>query len=87
MTSPSVLSIKGVTKRFGSLVANRNISIDLKAGEILGLLGENGAGKSTLMSILFGHYTADEGDIEVMGIEEVLLARMQSFRTALQSSS
>ncbi len=68
MTSPSVLSIRGVTKRFGSLVANRNISIDLKAGEILGLLGENGAGKSTLMSILFGHYTADEGDIEVMGL-------------------
>ena len=57
-----------MTKRFGSLVANRNISIDLKAGEILGLLGENGAGKSTLMSILFGHYTADEGDIEVMGL-------------------
>lgn len=65
--SSSVLSIKGITKRFGSLVANSNISVELKAGEILGLLGENGAGKSTLMSILFGHYTADEGCIEVMG--------------------
>ncbi len=65
--SSSVLSIKGITKRFGSLVANSNISVELKAGEILGLLGENGAGKSTLMSILFGHYMADEGCIEVMG--------------------
>ena len=63
----SVLSLRGITKRFGALVANDAISLELKAGEVLALLGENGAGKSTLMSILFGHYTADEGEIEVFG--------------------
>ncbi len=62
-----VLRLCGISKRFGSLVANDNISLDLAAGEVLALLGENGAGKSTLVSILFGHYVADSGHIEVHG--------------------
>ena len=62
-----VLKVAGITKRFGDLVANDNISLDLRRGEVLGLLGENGAGKTTLMSILFGHYVADHGRIEVFG--------------------
>jgi len=62
-----VLSLTNISKRFGSLAANDAISLDLKAGEILALLGENGAGKSTLVSILFGHYTADAGHITVFG--------------------
>ncbi len=65
--SETVLRLRGITKRFGSLVANDAISLDLARGEVLALLGENGAGKSTLVSILFGHYVADGGEIEVNG--------------------
>ncbi len=63
----TALSINGVTKTFGSLVANDNISLTLAKGEVLALLGENGAGKTTLMNILFGHYIADDGEIEIFG--------------------
>lgn len=62
---PVVLSIEGVTKRFGAFVANDRIDLALRRGEILALLGENGAGKTTLMNLLFGHYVADAGTIRV----------------------
>jgi simple sugar transport system ATP-binding protein len=62
-----VLRLAGITKRFGGLVANDGIWLSLARGEVLALLGENGAGKSTLVSILFGHYVADAGTIEVFG--------------------
>ncbi len=67
MPADPVLQLTRITKRFGTLVANDAISLHLNEGEILALLGENGAGKSTLVSILFGHYTADAGRIEVFG--------------------
>jgi len=67
VSHPPVLRLSGITKRFGALVANDDISLDLASGEVLALLGENGAGKSTLVSILFGHYVADAGSIEVFG--------------------
>jgi ABC-type uncharacterized transport system ATPase subunit len=66
MTKP-VLELEGITKRFGALTANDGVSLHLKKGEILALLGENGAGKTTLMNILFGHYAADAGDVRVNG--------------------
>jgi ABC-type uncharacterized transport system ATPase subunit len=75
MTEPRpvpVLAIDGVTKRFGPLVANDAISLELCRGEVLALLGENGAGKTTLMSILFGHYVADEGEVRVAGPDGVM---------------
>jgi ABC-type uncharacterized transport system ATPase subunit len=63
----STLSFKQITKRFGSLTANDSITLSLGDSEIMALLGENGAGKTTLMNILFGHYVADEGSIEIDG--------------------
>lgn len=65
--SEAVLEISGVSKRFGTNLANDNISLSLAKGEIVALLGENGAGKTTLMSILFGHYVPDTGKVTVMG--------------------
>ena len=62
-----VLELNHITKRFGRLVANDDISLHLNQGEILSLLGENGAGKTTLMNILFGHYVADAGQVRVNG--------------------
>ena len=59
----TVIEMRGITKTFPGIIANDNISLDLRKGEIHALLGENGAGKSTLMSILFGLYQPDTGEI------------------------
>jgi general nucleoside transport system ATP-binding protein len=67
--APVVLEMRGITKTFGPVRANDDISITLHRGEILGLLGENGAGKSTLMKILYGLYRPDSGSIFIDGEE------------------
>lgn len=62
-----LLEVKQVSKSFGTLIANNNISFSISQGEILAVLGENGAGKTTLMNIIFGHYLPDGGTIKLNG--------------------
>ncbi|MEJ7839385.1 MAG: ATP-binding cassette domain-containing protein, partial [Thermomicrobiales bacterium] len=63
---PSVAML-GISKRFGSVVANDRVTFSAMAGEVHALVGENGAGKSTLMSILSGMYRPDEGEFRIDG--------------------
>ena len=65
MNSQKVLALTELTKSFGSVLANRSISLNLYCGEILALLGENGAGKTTLMNMIFGHYMPDSGSVDI----------------------
>jgi ABC-type uncharacterized transport system ATPase subunit len=67
MTKTLMVEMRGITKRFPGVTANRNVHLQLFAGEIHALLGENGSGKSTLMSVLSGLYRPDEGEIYVCG--------------------
>ena len=76
-TANPAIAIEGVTKTFGPIVANNNITFDVMPGTIHGIIGENGAGKSTLMSILYGYYQADSGAISIRG-ERVTIRNSQA---------
>ena len=76
-----VLEVEGVTKRFPGVLANDDVNLALRRGEILALLGENGAGKSTLMNIIYGLYHQDEGSVHLKGKE----VRFTSPREAIGS--
>ena len=69
MSKPIALEMRGITKTFGSVVANNNVDLDVRRGEILAILGENGCGKTTLMNMIAGIYRPDAGVISIDGKE------------------
>ncbi len=79
MENHAAIELKGITKRFGSVVANADISLTVYKGEILSVLGENGSGKTTLMNMLSGIYHPDEGQIFVNGQEAVINSPKDAF--------
>ena len=74
------LEMKGVTKKFGKVVANSNVNLTVRHGEILAILGENGSGKTTLMNMVSGIYFPDEGHIFVDGEEVVIKSPKDAFK-------
>src|SRR5437588_2740339 len=76
-----VLEMRGIRKEFPGVVANDDVSLDIRRGEVHALLGENGAGKSTLMNILYGLYRPDAGEILLQGKR----ATFSSARDAIQA--
>ena len=73
------IELRGITKRFGSVVANRDVNLSVNSGEILSLLGENGSGKTTLMNMISGIYFPDEGHIFIDGKEVVIRSPKDAF--------
>ncbi|MBD9375445.1 ABC transporter ATP-binding protein [Rhizobium sp. ARZ01] len=82
-TVRSFVALKGVTKRFGPVVANRSVDIDVATGEVLALVGENGAGKSTIVNMLAGLLRPDEGSISVNGQETNLTSPTASIAAGI----
>ena len=79
MEKKLALQMRGITKRFGSVLANNHVDLDVMEGEILAILGENGCGKTTLMNMLAGIYFPDEGHILVKGREVVIRSPKDAF--------
>ena len=79
MSKAAALELKGISKTFGSIVANKNVDLTVYRGEILAILGENGSGKTTLMNMVSGIYFPDEGQIFVDGNEVVIKSPKDAF--------
>ncbi|MDY3723778.1 MAG: ATP-binding cassette domain-containing protein, partial [Candidatus Borkfalkiaceae bacterium] len=80
MDATFALELKGISKHFGNVAANKNINLTLKKGEILSILGENGSGKTTLMNMISGIYYPDEGQVLVNGEEAVIKSPEDAFK-------
>ncbi len=80
MNRPIALEMKNISKRFGSVIANHDVSLEVYHGEILAILGENGCGKTTLMNMISGIYFPDEGHVFVDGEEVVIASPKDAFR-------
>ncbi len=78
--SKVAIELRGISKSFGSVVANKNVNLTVYNGEILSLLGENGSGKTTLMNMISGIYFPDEGQIFIDGNEVVISSPKDSFK-------
>jgi len=78
--SEYAIELKNITKTFGSVIANDNVSLNVKKGEILSLLGENGSGKTTLMNMISGIYYPDSGEILIDGKQVVIKTPKDSFK-------
>ena len=81
--APPAIELKGISKAFGSVQANKDITIRVEKGTIHGIIGENGAGKSTLMSILYGFYKADAGEIFINGQQTVIPDSQAAIRAGI----
>ena len=79
MSKPIALEMKNISKSFGSVQANKNVSLEVYHGEILAILGENGCGKTTLMNMIAGIYFPDEGTVLVDGREVVITSPKDAF--------
>jgi simple sugar transport system ATP-binding protein len=80
METINAIEMRGVTKTFGSVIANKNVDLDIRKGEILSILGENGSGKTTLMNMLAGIYFPDEGKISVNGEDVIIKSPMDAYK-------
>ena len=83
MNTSVTVEMRNITKRFGTVLANDNVSLDIKRGEILALLGENGSGKTTLMNMLAGIYFPDGGTIRVNGEPAVIASPKEAFELGI----
>src|SRR4051794_1699624 len=82
-TLAPAIELRGISKRFGAVQANREISLVVPAGTIHGIVGENGAGKSTLMNILYGFYQADSGQILIDGSERTIRTPQDAIKSGI----
>ena len=76
----AAIELKNITKTFGNVVANKDVSLVVNRGEILSILGENGSGKTTLMNMISGIYFPDEGSIFIDGEEVVIRSPRDAFK-------
>lgn len=80
MSTNTAIELRHITKRFGSVVANNDVSLEIRKGEILSVLGENGCGKTTLMNMIAGIYYPDEGEILVDGKPVIIRSPKDAFK-------
>jgi simple sugar transport system ATP-binding protein len=81
--APPAVRLSGIAKRFGTVQANRDVTLEVAKGTIHGIIGENGAGKSTLVNILYGFYTADAGEIEIDGARVSIASSADAIRLGI----